>query len=299
MHGAAAEVGADSSSRSFGAADIALVVGLLALVIPTLIVIGKSTWSSEQGAHGPIILATGLWLLVHKWPEVRHLVRPPSTSAVVITLLLTVPLYFLTRVTQIVELEGYAMYLLALAAFYSIVGWKVLKALAFPLVYLFFAFPPPETLIYTLTLPIKVAITQGSIGLLQLFGFPIGGTGVMIQIGQYQLLVAAACSGLNSIFSLSALTLFYIYIMHQNEPRKQFILLLFVLPVAIAANFLRVLILILLTYWAGEAAAQSFLHDMAGITMFVLALMLIFAVDLALTKLFGVGRPPRMADEAS
>lgn len=299
MHGVAAEVGADSSSRSFGAADIALVVGLLALVIPTLIVIGKSTWSSEQGAHGPIILATGLWLLVHKWPEVRHLVRPPSTSAVVITLLLAVPLYFLTRVTQIVELEGYAMYLLALAAFYSIVGWKVLKALAFPLVYLFFAFPPPETLIYTLTLPIKVAITQGSIGLLQLFGFPIGGTGVMIQIGQYQLLVAAACSGLNSIVSLSALTLFYIYIMHQNEPRKQFILLLFVLPVAIAANFLRVLILILLTYWAGEAAAQSFLHDMAGITMFVLALMLIFAVDLALTKLFGVGRPPRMADEAS
>ena len=50
-------------------------------------------------------------------------------------------------------------------------------------------------------------------------GQPIGGAGVTIQIGQYQLLVAAACSGLNSIISLSAITLFYIYIRHQADLR--------------------------------------------------------------------------------
>ena len=199
-----------------------------------------------------------------------------------------VPVYLFTRVTQIVELEGYAMYMLLLTALYGVIGFQAMKVLAFPLIYLFFAFPPPETVIYALTLPIKVAISDAAIAVLQTFGLPIGGTGVMIQIGQYQLLVAAACSGLNSIVSLSAITLFYIYLMHRGEHRIQAILLLFVLPVAIAANFLRVLILILLTYYAGEAAAQGFLHDLAGITIFLLALMLIFLVDKIVVRL-GLG----------
>ena len=269
----------------FGLADIGLVAGILAVAVPTLVLVARSTWSSEFGAHGPIILATGLWLLFHKWPEVRHLARPPGATLAAMAVLAAAPLYLLARITQIVELEGYAMYLLVLSGLYGVLGWPVMRALAFPLVYLFFAFPPPETLIYLLTLPIKVAITQSSIALLQLAGMPIGGTGVMIQIGQYQLLVAAACSGLNSIVSLSALTLFYIYIMHQGERRRQLILLLFVIPVAIAVNFLRVIILILLTYYAGEAVAQSFLHDLAGVTMFVVALLLMISIDAILGRI--------------
>ena len=268
-----------------GLANIILAAGILAVVAPTLVLIGKSTWSSDSGAHGPIILATGLWLLFHKWPDVRHLVRPPRATPAALAFLAAAPFYLLARITQIVELEGYSMYLLVLSGMYGIVGWPVMRALVFPLVYLFFAFPPPETLIYLLTLPIKVAITQSSITLLQLAGLPIGGTGVMIQIGQYQLLVAAACAGLNSIVSLSALTLFYIYIMRQGERRRQLVLLLFVVPVAIAVNFLRVIILILLTYYAGEAAAQSFLHDLAGVTMFVLALLLMVSVDAVLGRI--------------
>lgn len=274
-------------------ADAVFALGLLFLTVPTLVLIGGTTWSSDSGAHGPIILATGLWLLFHKWPEVRHRVSRPRAGRAIFAFVVAAPVYLLARITQIVELEGYAMYGLALAAMYGLVGYPVMRSLAFPLVYLFFAFPPPETLIYLLTLPIKVAITQSSIALLQFFGLPIGGTGVMIQIGQYQLLVAAACSGLNSIVSLSALTLFYIYIMHAGERRRQLILLLFVVPVAIAVNFLRVLILILLTYYAGESIAQSFLHDLAGVTMFVLALVFMVMVDAALGQVI-LGRRRRV-----
>lgn len=264
--------------------DIVLIVGVLAVAVPTMIFVAQSTWSEEQGAHGPLILATGLWLLWHNWHEVRRLVQAPPVWQVAVLFALIAPIYILTRITQVVELEGYAMYALLLVAFYGVVGWKVVKALAFPLIYLAFVFPPPETVVYAMTLPIKVAITEASIALLQFFGYPIGGTGVTIQIGQYQLLVAAACSGLNSIVSLSALTLFYIYMMHRGEHRMQLVLLLFVVPVAIAANFLRVMILILLTYHQGEAAAQGFLHDAAGLTMFFSALMLIFLIDKLLSR---------------
>ena len=269
--------------------DLILWAGLAAVIVPTMIFVGRSTWSEEQGAHGPIILATGLWLIWNQWGEVRHLAKPPKIWRPLVLFAITVPAYLLTRITQIVELEGYAMYAMVVVAIYALTGGLVLRALAFPLIYLAFAFPPPETLVYTLTLPIKVAITQSSIAILQAFNYPIGGTGVMIQIGQYQLLVAAACAGLNSIISLSALTLFYIYFMHRNNRRLQILLLLFVVPVAVLANFLRVMILIMLTYHAGEAAAQSFIHDLAGITTFVLALSMIFLVDMIATRLLGRG----------
>lgn len=278
-------------------ADIVFVLGVLALALPTLIFVAQATWTGEQGSHGPIILATGIWLVWHNWHEVRGLVERAPGWKVAALFAVLAPIYLFTRITQIIELEGYAMYALLLAAVYGIIGFRAMKALAFPLVYLFFAFPPPETVIYTLTLPIKVAISNSAIAVLQLFGLPIGGTGVMIQVGQYQLLVAAACSGLNSIVSLSAITIFYIYLMHRENQRLQAILLLFVLPVAVAANFLRVLILILLTYYGGESVAQGFLHDLAGITIFVLALMLIFLIDKVVERT-SVAKKTRIAAEA-
>ena len=118
--------------------------------------------------------------------------------------------------------------------------------------------------------------------MLAFVGYPIGYSGVWIQVGQYQLLVAAACSGLNSIISLSVLSTFYIYVRRSGDVLRALLLALFIVPVAMAANLVRVLTLILLTYHAGEAAAQGFLHNFAGMTMFVAALLILFAIDSAL-----------------
>jgi exosortase len=115
--------------------------------------------------------------------------------------------------------------------------------------------------------------------LLYIFGYPIAGSGVTINIGQYQLLIAAACAGLNSLISLSAIGLFYIYIRHNANWRYAVLLMFAIVPVAIMANFIRVLALILITYYLGDAAAQGFLHNFSGITMFLFSLLGIFGVD--------------------
>lgn len=275
----------------FGLADIVFLSGLLAVALPTLVFVARETWSTEQGAHGPIVLMTGIWLIWNRWPEVRHLVSPPSPLRAWPLVAALLAFFAVTRVTHIVEVEGFVMYALVISAIYAIVGGAVIRALAFPLVYLAFIFPPPETIVYAITLPVKVAISEASVALLSFLGYPIGGTGVTIQIGQYQLLVAAACAGLNSIVSLSALTIFYIYVRHANHVKLAALLLLVVLPIAIMANFIRVLILILLTYYAGEAAGQGFMHDMAGITMFATALVLVVLCDIGFQKLLRPGKP--------
>ena len=258
---------------------LVLAVCLALFVIPTMVFVASNGWRGEEGAHGPIILATGLWLLWREFSPITHMARAAPAWVVALLLAALLPMFVFARVTQIVEIEAYLMYAVLLVVLYAFVGLEVMKRLWFPLLYLVFAFPPPDTVIAALTVPLKIALSQWSIDLLRLFNYPIGAEGVRIYIGQYELLVAAACSGLNSIISLTAISLFYVYLRHQAEWRYALLLVFLVIPVALAANFARVLILILLTYHAGEATAQGFLHNFAGLFMFAIALGLTFLLD--------------------
>lgn len=262
---------------------VILLAGLAAVAFPTLAFVARETWSTEQGAHGPIVLFTGLWLISRGWAAAGPALGP-STWRVGALLVPLLVLFLVARISQIIEVEGFLMYAVVVTVLYAFVGGTVVRNLAFPLIYLAFIFPPPETLVYAVTLPLKVVITETAVGLLRTFGYPIGYTGVSIQIGQYQLLVAAACSGLNSIISLSVLSTFYVYIRHGWKGQRAYWLLALVLPVALLANFVRVMVLILLTYHLGEAAAQGFLHNFAGLTMFAAALLTLFAADALLDR---------------
>ncbi len=260
-------------------ANPVLVAGLLAVFIPTMLYVAQDSWSTEQGAHGPIVLTTGLWLLVREWAHARPFAKPAPTRTVLLAFVPLALLYYISRVSAIVEVEGYVMYSLLVLALFSFVGLQALKILWFPLFYLLFMFPPPETLVAAVTNPLKVALSGWSVHFLYLLGYPIAQEGVTIQIGQYQLFVADACSGLNSLISLSAISLFYVYLRHRANFRYAMMLFVMVLPIAIFANFIRIMFLVLLTYYGGEAIAQGFLHDFAGMTTFMTALISIFLLD--------------------
>lgn len=259
--------------------NLLLWLGMAALAIPTMASVARDSWSTEQGAHGPIVLATGIWLVMRQWHNAMKISRPGS---IVIGLFLFIPallLYAFARITNIVEIEGFAMYGALLSVLYMAAGGAVMRLLWFPLFYLLFVFPPPDTAVAMVTQPLKIWISRATIDLLYAAGYPIAGSGVTIQIGQYQLLVAAACAGLNSLISLSAIGLFYVYIRHNANWRYAALLMLAIIPVAVIANFARVLILVLITYHFGEAMAQGFIHNFAGVTMFAISVLGIFAVD--------------------
>jgi exosortase len=258
---------------------IMMVLGLVAVAAPTMLFVAKEGWSTEQGSHGPIVFLTGLWLLWRLWPAAKARASAPDWRLVAVGLPVFLALYAFSRITQIVEVEGYLMYACVLIMLYSVIGWSGMRRLWFPLFYLAFIFPPPETIVAAVTLPMKMELSKAAIWFLGLFNYPIGGEGVQIFIGQYELLVAAACAGLNSIISLTAISLFYIYMRHQADWRYAGLLILFIIPVALIANFARVLTLILLTYHFGEAAAQGFLHNFAGLFMFGVALLVMYLID--------------------
>jgi exosortase len=165
-----------------------------------------------------------------------------------------------------------------------LVGGAVVRAVWFPLLYLAVALPPPDTVVAAITQPLKIGISESVVWLLHGIGYPIASSGVTIQIANYELLVAAACAGLNSIISLSAICLFYVYLRHRSDLIAFLIVGALILPVAIFSNFIRVLLLVLVTYYLGEAAAQGFLHDFAGLTVFLVALLTIIGLDSLFTN---------------
>jgi exosortase len=256
-----------------------LAIGVLAVAVPTLYGVATQSWITEQGAHGPIVLATALWLFARRWNELHSLAEPGDTRIAALGYLIIGPTYMVARIINVIEVEGFMMYGLLIVTAYWLVGWRVLRAMWFPVLYMMFIFPPPDTVVAMVTQPLKIAISETAINLLHALGYPIAGSGVTIIIGQYQLLIAAACAGLNSLISLSAIGLFYIYIRHNANWRYALLLMLAIVPVAVLANFVRVLALIMITHYLGDEAAQGFLHSFSGLTMFLFSVLGIFAVD--------------------
>ena len=267
-------------------ANILLALGVAALVLPTMFQVARDSWSTEQGGHGPLVLATGLWAV---WRELKGATVERKPGNLILGLLMlgvSLGVFVIARITGILEIEAFAMYAALIAGVYVVQGPAVIRLIWFPLIYLAFTLPPPDTVVAAVTQPIKIAISSWAVTLLHAIGYPIASSGVTIQIGQYQLLVAAACAGLNSIVTLTALCLFYVYLRHRSNPVAFLVIALAAIPIAVVANFVRVVVLILMTYHLGDAVAQGFMHDFAGLLMFSVALFTIFAVDKAAEPLF-------------
>jgi exosortase len=261
-----------------------LLLGLLCLAIPTIVSLANSAWSTDTGAHGPIVLATGLWLLHHDGLRLPPPGAPAHWRAAWPILALGLIVYAFGRAYDFISVEGFGLYLAFVAMVVRLAGIQALRQHAFPLFYLMLCLPPPGWLMTQLTAPLQVLVSWAAEGIAAGIGFPIARDGVVLYVAQYQLLVEDACAGLNSLFGLTAISLLYIFLAHRASLRHAGILLLAVIPIAIAANIIRVFGLIAITYYFGDAAAQGFMHSTTGMVMFILGLLMIMGFDQILSR---------------
>jgi exosortase B len=271
--------------RALAAQYWLLLVGGVTMLLPTLVSLARGPWSTEAGVHGPIVLATGLWLIGRRLPEIRAFMRPGSFAVTLAVLAVAVPAYIFGRAFDFISIEVAALMLAFGAVAYHYLGAVVLRMLWFPLFYLCFLIPVPGWILDTVTQPLKLLVSEVVTWVLAAFGYPVARIGVTIYVASYQLLVEDACAGLNSLVSLSAIGLFYVYMLRGSNWRYSMLLLALVVPIAIAANMIRVAALVLITYHFGNAAAQGYLHNFAGMVTFTSALLFIFLVDKLLTPL--------------
>lgn len=256
-----------------------LITGFLALFVPTMIGISRVSWSTEEGAHGPIVLAIAIWLLIRSWPAMVTNGTPGSGLLGSTALIVSLLAYIVARVVGSITIESLALYIAALATLQLIVGLRGMGSGWFAIVYLIFVLPPPGRVVAAATQPLRLGLSERAVDLLAFLHYPVGRAGLTIYVGQYELLVKAACAGLNSMISLSAIGLFYIYARHNANWRYCCLMMICIIGMAIFANFARIVTLILITYYLGAGAAEGFLHQTAGLLMFSIAIGGLIFID--------------------
>lgn len=261
-----------------------VVLGLLVMYVPTYWALAHGLWNEDDYAHGPIVLVVALFLA---WQQRSALsgdtgVRFPSGIEAAtgwFFLVFGLLTYALGRSQEILLLEVGSQIPVVLGALLIVLGLSAARALWFALFFLLFIVPLPGFVVDTATGPLKQYISVIAEQGLYAAGYPVARSGVTLTVGQYQLLVADACSGLHSMFSLTAMGLLYLYLMQHTSRIRNLIIILVILPIAFAANILRVMVLILVTYHLGDEAGQGFLHGFAGILLFMTGLLLLFVLD--------------------
>jgi len=267
--------------------------GLAVMYVPTYIDLARGLWQEEAYAHGPIVLALVAWLA---WRQRAAFAGEPAGGAALagsIVLALGLALYIVGRSQSVALFEVGSHVPVFAGTVLLLGGWHALRRLWFALFFLVFLVPLPGFVIVSMTGPLKSLVAQAVESLLYALGYPIARSGVVLSIGQYQLLIADACAGLNSIFSLAALGLLYLHMTAAGNLARTVVLLASIVPIALAANLLRVLALVLITFHFGDGAGQSFFHGSAGMALFAAALLLLLGVD-ALLRQMPAYRPSRV-----
>jgi exosortase B len=271
-----------------------IAVGFAVLYVPTFYGLFTGMWATEEQAHGPIILALSLWLATRQWPAAAAAPRGRySPLAGWVLALFALALYVVGRSQDITAFELLSFITMLAAILLLKRGARALAILWFPFFFMLFLVPLPGPLVSMLTMPMKMAVSYVTEHLLYLAGYPIARSGVILQIGQYQLLVADACAGLQTLLTLEALGLFYLNLVRHPSAFRNITLAFLIIPISFTANVTRVMVLCLITYYFGDAVGQGFLHGFAGMVLFLTALVLILSLDTLLQWL--VKRHRRLA----
>lgn len=255
-------------------------LGLLALYVPTLISLFNSIWASDAQGHGPIVLGISIWLIYRRWPQMMDTSTAVPAPGLAWPLLAVAGLLYAIGRSQGIWVFEVGSAIMVVSAIVLLLRGKAhLRIIMFALFFMLFMIPLPGAIVDALTQPMKMAVSYVAESMLHAVGYPISRSGVILQIGPYQLLVADACAGLHTLFTLEALGLLYLNIVRHSSLFRNIALAILIVPISFAANVIRVCALTLITYYFGDEAGQGFLHGFAGMVLFMSALMLIIATD--------------------
>lgn len=261
-----------------------LILGLW-LYGPVLIRLTRQWWADPNFSHGFFVPLFSAFIVWQDRTRLREIQPKPSTwglPVIVISLaMLLVGTFgaelFLSRLSFILLIAG---------AIVFFVGWSMLRAVLFPMCFLLLMIPIPAIVFSQITLPLQILASKLAAGTLPLCGVPVLREGNIINLPAMPLEVAQACSGIRSLMSLMTLAIMYGYLV-ERRIWVRVALALSSIPIAVAANGLRIVGTgLIVQYWDPEKA-EGFFHLFSGWLVFVFSLLMLFAVHRIFTFLQG------------
>jgi exosortase len=262
----------------------AILSGLvLLLYAPVFKRLVEQWWIDPDYSHGffiPLFSGYVLWRERDRWINTRA--KPSNFGLLVmvgaVALLLIGSLgaeLFTSRFSLMVLIAGIIVFL---------EGWEVLRSVSFPLGYLIFMIPIPVIIYNQITFPLQLLASRLATFCLDLVQVPVLRDGNVLVLSNYSLEVVEACSGIRSLMTLISLAVAYGYLL-ERQRWVRYLLVVLMLPIAIASNAIRIMGAGVMAHQFGPAAAVGFLHAFSGWVIFVVALVLMFGCHRLLRRI--------------
>jgi exosortase len=274
------------SPRHFRNAQSALGLATIFLLVAVVYyqVLGKLVidwWQIPDFSHGFLVPLFAAYLVWEKRSVLRCTKIDPSWTGIVVMALGLVVLLlgvygselFLSRISLAILLAGLVL---------CFGGWQILRELRFALLVLLLAIPLPAIVFNQITFPMQIIASKLATGLLQSIGVPVLREGNIIVLPLMKLEVAEACSGIRSLMSLFTLAVFYGYFL-ENSIWRRVALVLASIPIAIAANAVRIVGTgLCVQYWDPDKA-MGFFHEFSGWVVFLVSLTCLYLLHRAIS----------------
>ncbi len=250
------------------------------LYAPIVARLAQQWWSDPNFSHGFFVPAFSVFVLWQDRFRLAAISRKPSSWGLPLILLALAMLVlgvfgaelFLSRLSLIALAAGLVIFFL---------GWQMLRAVLFPLLFSILMVPIPAIVFGQITFPLQILASKLAAWSLPLCGVPVLREGNVINLPAMPLEVAEACSGIRSLLSLTTLAIMYGYLMEKRVGVRT-ILALASIPIAVAANGFRIIGTgLLVQYWDPDKA-EGFFHAFSGWLIFVVSLFMLFMLHQAL-----------------
>jgi exosortase len=242
-------------------------------------------WHVSTGyySHGPLVLpiAVGTAWLIIRTRGLPMRSTPASRAFALVMLTGALLIHLASMYARVIFVSGFMMLPVAAALVLYLGGWAMLSRLWFPIAFLGFMVPLPDLTIYNLNFHLKIFAAEASTALVNALGIPayLKGSDIFLQAGKH-LTVEDACSGLRSLISLLAFATLFTFAC-KLRGYKRLLLLLSAIPIAVAANVVRIAVLTIVAnnYTVALATPGGWVHDFMGFVVFVIAFCILFVLE--------------------
>ncbi len=264
--------------------DKLLAGGLLAVLSVVLLALGRTWWHSDHMSHGFLVPVVSYFVAASRSAQMGALPARRDGRGL-IALAASLVLAFVGYLAPSMTIAGLGVVGSVVAMLWLRRGWAWVSALAFPLGYLLFMVPPPAAWHDPLVVWAQNWAAESSVGALYRLGVPVYLDGYIIEMaGDMQVQVAEACSGVTSLYTLTAIGVLLAF-MSLKRRRTRLILIGLVLPAALIGNLVRVVATVLLCLSIGlEQATSGWVHTALGLSIYVIAVGLLLVADEVLRR---------------
>jgi exosortase len=231
-------------------------------------------WNDPNFSHGFFVPLFAAFIIWQERPRLAALTPQPSWWGLLflgagLGVLIVGQLgaeLFLSRFSLLIVLAGLIVLFL---------GWNFFRALLFPWAFLLLMIPIPAILFNQITFPLQLLASKVASTILPWMGVPVLREGNVIILPAMSLEVAEACSGIRSLISLVTLAIIYGYLMERDIPTRVLLAAASV-PIAVAANSLRIVGTGLLVQYWDPRRAEGFFHKFSGWLIFTVSLIMLY-----------------------